>query len=239
MRTIIWFAFFWLSTFYTLLFIPKAKGLIKKGLVAEKRSYINRVASGWAKSLISLTSSSFEIIGLENIPKDQTVLFASNHQGNFDIPILLTHIPIPISFVAKKELMKLPMVSTWMKLMECVFIDRKDLRQSLRAISEAIEILKSGHSMVIFPEGTRSKGMEMQPFKPGSLKLASRASVPIIPVTIIGSYKILEANNNRVKPAKVKVIFSPALETGDVEKSTDLTVLVQDIIKENLVKYIK
>lgn len=237
MRTIIWFSFFWLSTFYTLLFIPKANNLLKKGLVEEKRRYINRVASGWAKGLIKITSSSFEVIGLENIPKDQTVLFASNHQGNFDIPILLANIPIPISFVAKKELLKLPMVSTWMKLMECVFIDRKDLRQSLRAISEAIEILKSGQSMVIFPEGTRSKSMEMEPFKPGSLKLAGRASVPVIPITIIGSYRILEANNNRVKPAKVKIIFSPPVEAGDMEKSTDLTVLVQDIIKENLIKH--
>ena len=234
MRTIIWFTFFWLNTFYTLFFIPKAKSLMKKGLVKEKRLYINEVARRWARSLITLTGSSFEIIGLENIPKDKTVLFASNHQGNFDIPILLANIPIPISFVAKTELQKLPMVSTWMKLMECVFIDRKNLRQSLRAISEAIDILKTGHSMVIFPEGTRSKGTEMEPFKPGSLKLASRAGIPIVPVTIVGSYKILEANNNRVKPAKVKIIFSPAIETAETEKSTDLTVMVQEIIKQNL-----
>jgi len=234
MRTIIWFSFFWLNTFYTLFFLPKAKSLMKKGLISEKRLYINLVARRWAKSLIDLTGSSFEIIGLENIPRDRTVIFAGNHQGNFDIPILLANIPVPISFVAKTELQRLPMVSTWMKLMECVFIDRKDLRQSLRAISEAIEILKGGQSMVIFPEGTRSKGKEMEPFKPGSLKLASRAGVPIIPVTIIGSYKILEANNNRVKPANVKIIFSPAIETAETEKSTDLTSMVQDIIKENL-----
>lgn len=237
MRTIIWFTFFWLNTFYTLFFIPKAKSLMKKGLIKEKRIYINEVASGWAKNLVSLTGSSFEVIGLENIPMDRTVLFASNHQGNFDIPILLANIPKSISFVAKQELRKLPMVSTWMELMECIFIDRKDLRQSLRAISEAIEILKSGQSMVIFPEGTRSKGKEMEPFKPGSLKLASRAAVPIIPVTIVGSYKILEANNNRVKPAKVKIIFSPAIETADCEKSTDLTVMVHEIIKDNLAKH--
>lgn len=239
MRTFLWFSSFWLSTFYTLLFIPKANRFLKKGLVEEKRRYINRVASDWAKGLIKITSSSFEVIGLENIPKNQTVLFASNHQGNFDIPILLAYIPFPISFVAKKELIKLPIVSTWMKLMECVFIDRKDLRQSLRAISEAIEILKSGQSMIIFPEGTRSKSMQMEPFKPGSLKLASRASVPVVPTTIVGSYKMFEANNNKIKPAKVKIIFSPPVETGDMEKSTDLTGMVQEVIKENLIKYSK
>ncbi len=237
MRTIIWFAFFWLNTCYTLLFIPRAKALKKKGLIKEARLYINGIASRWAGRLIALTGSSFEIIGLENIPKDTAVLFAGNHQGNFDIPILLANIPIPIGFVAKTELQKLPMVSTWMRLLDCVFIDRKDMRQSLRAITEAIEILKSGQSMVIFPEGTRSKGMEMQPFKPGSLKMAARASAPIVPVTIIGSYRILEEGNNRVKPAKVKVIFSAPIETANTEKSTDLTVMVYEIIKENLIKY--
>lgn len=233
MRTIIWFIYFWLHTIYVSIYIPSVRGLMKKGAIEEKRQLVHRVAKNWAGSLINLTGSTIDVVGLEKIP-NQPVLFASNHQGNFDIPLLLGSIPHPVAFVAKVELQKLPLVSRWMKYMECVFIDRKDMRQSLRTIGSAIEILKSGQSMVIFPEGTRSKSDEIQPFKPGSLKMAARAGVKIVPVTIIDSYKIMEGNNNRIKPAKVKIIFSDPIETENMDKATDLTVKAFQVIKENL-----
>ncbi len=237
MRTLIWFASFWVTTLYKSFHILKIKSLMKKGLIVEKRNYAYKIAQQWAKNLIFLTGSKVKIIGLENIPTHGAVLFASNHQGNFDIPLLLSNLPCPVGFVAKIELKKLPIVSTWMKLLECVFIDRKDIRQSLRTISEATEILKSGQSMVIFPEGTRSKSHEMDAFKPGSLKLATKAGVPVIPVTISGSYKIMESNNNKIKPAHVKIIISKPINPTELDKSTDLTVTVFNSIKENLKKY--
>ncbi|WP_243136952.1 lysophospholipid acyltransferase family protein [Alkaliphilus serpentinus] len=235
MRTIIWFVYFWLHLIYVSIYIPSVKRLMKKGAIDERRRLVQKIAYNWSRKLIGLTGSTIEVEGLENIPRGP-VLFASNHQGNFDIPLLLANIPKPVAFVAKIELKKLPLVSSWMEYMECVFIDRKDMRQSLRTIGSAIEILKSGQSMVIFPEGTRSKSSEIQPFKPGSLKMAARAGVKIVPVTIIDSYKIMEANNNKIKPAKVKIIFSNPIETEDLDKATDLTVKTFQVIKENLQK---
>jgi len=220
-----------------MIYIPKVKELIKKGLITEKRQFAHRVAGKWAKTMVSLAGGTVEVIGFENIPQDGSVLFVSNHQGNFDIPLLLSNIPKPIGFVAKVELEKLPLINTWMKLIECVFIDRKDMRQSLRTISTATEILKSGQSMVIFPEGTRSKGGEMQPFKPGSLRLAQKAGTPIVPVTISGSYKLMEGNNNRIKPAHVKIIFAPPVDSEGIDKASDLTVTVFDVIKDNLARH--
>lgn len=237
MRTIFWFASFWLYTIFSLIYIPKVKGLMKKDLITEKRQFAHKVAGKWAKTMVSLAGGTVEVIGIENIPQDKPVLFASNHQGNFDIPLLLSNIPKPIGFVAKVELEKLPIINTWMKLIECVFIDRKDMRQSLRTISTATEILKSGQSMVIFPEGTRSKGGEMQPFKPGSLRLAQKAGTPIVPVSISGSYKLMEGNNNRIKPAHVKIIFAPPVDPETIDKTSDLTVTVFDTIKSNLTKH--
>ncbi|MBM7614907.1 lysophospholipid acyltransferase family protein [Alkaliphilus hydrothermalis] len=237
MRTIFWFASFWIYTVFTLFYIPRVKRLIKKGLITEKRQFAHRVAGKWAKTMVSLTGGTVEVIGLENIPQDGAVLFASNHQGNFDIPLLLSSISKPIGFVAKVELERLPFINTWMKLLECVFIDRKDMRQSLRTISTATEILKSGQSMVIFPEGTRSKGKEMQPFKPGSLRLAQKAGTPVVPVTISGSYRLMEGNNNRIKPAHVKIIFAPPVDPQAIDKASDLTVTVFDIIEDNLTKH--
>ncbi len=234
MRTIYWFISFWIDTLFTTLFIPRINDLEKKNMVKEKRQLAHKTAQKWAARVLTRTGSTIKITGIENIPQGEPVLFVSNHQGNFDIPILLANLPTPLGFVAKVELKKLPLVSRWMELLECVFIDRRDMRQSLRTITQAIGILKSGHSMVIFPEGTRSKGNEIGTFKPGSLKMAARAGVPIVPITIKGSYKIMESNQNRIKPAIVEVIISPAINTTQVDKAADLTVTVFNCIKEQL-----
>src|SRR5699024_1808110 len=97
------------------------------------------------------------------------------------------YLGVPHGFIAKVELTKFPIVSQWMKEMKCIFMDRSDRRQSLQSIKEGINILKNGHSMVIFPEGTRSKSDAMGEFKAGSMTLATKSGVPIVPITISGS----------------------------------------------------
>ncbi|SNS73950.1 1-acyl-sn-glycerol-3-phosphate acyltransferase [Anaerovirgula multivorans] len=237
MRTLIWMIYFWLYAIASIIYYPKINYYVKKGLIQERREFAHKFTANWARSLIALSGSKIEVTGIENIPSEGAVLFASNHQGNFDIPILMGYLQRPIGFIAKIELKKMPIISRWMKVIDCVFIDRKDIRQSLRVMTQAIDILKSGQSMVIFPEGSRSMGNEMTPFKPGSLKIAARSNTPIIPITIIGSYKMMESNNNRIQPAHVKVIISPAINPYQTEKTSDLTVTIHNIIKENLIKY--
>ncbi|MGE5677907.1 MAG: lysophospholipid acyltransferase family protein, partial [Pseudomonadota bacterium] len=131
---------------------------------------------------------------------------------------LLGCIDIPKAFVAKVEMLKMPMIRSWMKHMNCVFLDRKDIRQSLQVMNAATEYLKKGYSMVIFPEGTRSKGRAMGEFKAGSLRIAVKAGVPIIPVTINGSYKLMEANGFFIKPAEISVVISKPIETSGLTK---------------------
>ncbi len=113
-------------------------------------------------------------------------------------------------------------------------MDRNDIKQSAKTILEGIRLLKSGHSMVVFPEGTRSKGEQMGEFKAGSFKLATKAKVPIIPVTIDGSYKIMEGNKYRICPAKVNVYVHKPIETALIpkEQESKLPELVQKIIQE-------
>ncbi|QUH26973.1 lysophospholipid acyltransferase family protein [Serpentinicella alkaliphila] len=236
MRTIYFYVYLSLHLLYSCIYIPRVKYYIKHNMLKEKRSLTYKISNRWAKSLVRITGSSVDISGLENIPVDTPVLFASNHQSNFDIPILLGYLPKPIGFVAKVELAKVPLLSTWLKFGDCVFIDRKDIRQSLKAINAASDILKSGHSMVIFPEGTRSKSNELGVFKPGSLKLAEKAGVPIIPITIHNSYEIYEGNNNRVKPANVRITVGKPIysNTDNTEKST--VVRVYETIKNELEK---
>ncbi len=121
---------------------------------------------------------------------DEPVLFVSNHQGSFDIPLLLGYIDKPKAFIAKWELRYLPFIGSWMKELGCIFIKRNDFRQTLKAFKGAGEVFKKGQSLVIFPEGTRSRSSKLGEFKRGSLKIALREKVPVVPVTIKGSYKL-------------------------------------------------
>jgi 1-acyl-sn-glycerol-3-phosphate acyltransferase len=101
-----------------------------------------------------------------------------------------------------------------MEAMHCVFIKRSSPRESVAVINRAARQISEGHPMVVFPEGTRSKGPAMAPFRPGSLKLALRSGATIVPVTIDGSYMIYEGNNNRITPAAVNLIIHKPVEVA-------------------------
>lgn len=213
----------------------KLKKLKEQDNIQEYENLISDVTYYWGKKTFAASGSTFEVDGIENIPEGPIVII-SNHQGFFDIPVLFAAIHKPMSFIAKIELAKIPIFGKWMDLVRCIFIDRSNPRQSLKAINSGVKLLKEGHSMVIFPEGTRSKGPNMAEFKKGSLRLATKAKVPILPVTINGTYKILEANNNKIKPAKVKISISKPIYTENLSKEEEsiLSDRVYDIVNKNL-----
>ena len=204
----------------------------------EKDHLVYKTTNWFGKKMVRVAGSTVQVNGLENVPKDQPVLVVSNHQSDMDIPVLLGYLNKPIGFVSKVEIKKFPIVRTWMELMNCVFMDRRDRRQSLQAIKDGIERLKSGHSIVIFPEGTRSKGGEIGDFKAGSFHLAVKSGVAILPVTLDGTYKMFEANGNRMKPAHATITISKPI-TPEQYASMDVKELTQhtkDIIAAQLHK---
>ncbi|WP_027631709.1 lysophospholipid acyltransferase family protein [Clostridium hydrogeniformans] len=238
LRTIAWYTHFATSLIGKIPGIYKVKSLDKKGLTKEKEEYVHKVTSKWAMSHIKLSGAKINVFGAENIPKDIPVLFVSNHQSNFDIAIFMSYIDKPKGYISKIEMQKVPILKTWMEYMNCIFMDRNNLRKSASAIIDGVKILKSGYSLVIFPEGTRSKGDNIGDFKAGSFKLATKSKVPIVPVTIDGSYKLMEANGNKIKPGEVNVYIHPMVETKDLTKE-DETLLpnkVKEIIKSKLPK---
>lgn len=235
-RTVYFYIVLVLSILYTALYLIKwhLLGLFDK----EKAQWqcAHKISYWWAGTLIKASGMKLHIQGQENVPREGAVLFVSNHQSNFDIGILLGAIDKPKGFVAKIELAKIPIVSGWMRKMGSVFIDRSDIKQSLRTINEGIEILKGGRSLVIFPEGTRSRKTEMAEFKKGSLRLAEKAHVPIVPVAISGTYKIMEANKGRISPTEVYVVISKPVIHDELpaEEKKNIAQYVQDIIRSNL-----
>jgi 1-acyl-sn-glycerol-3-phosphate acyltransferase len=222
------------------LFVKKTKfEILKKKMTQEEiDNYGYKELWGLAKSLVVATGSKVRITGEENLPEGNCV-FVSNHQGNFDVLILAGYIHKHTGFIAKKELESFPLVSYWMKQQHSIFMDREDPRDSVRSILEGVQNLKKGYCMAIYPEGTRSKGPEMGEFKKGAMKLALKAGVPIVPITINGTYKMFEAQHGKkTRAVDVDLIISKPIDTTTLskEEQNDLSEHIKDIIQANLNK---
>ncbi|MEE0878201.1 MAG: lysophospholipid acyltransferase family protein [Treponemataceae bacterium] len=207
----------------------------KAGNEQEVKEKIAPLVIDWAKYCVDATGAQVEVTGIENVPTDRSVVYIGNHQGIFDIPLLLGYIPYQKAFIAKIEILKIPMISDWMKLMKCVFLDRKNPRQSVEAMHQGMENVKNGYSMVIFPEGTRNKGGPVKEFKPGSFKLAFQSEADIVPVTIDGTWKIYE-EHKKINPAKIKLTIHPAVKTEGLNKDElrEIPAQVQKIVESAL-----
>lgn len=211
-RTIISYIYFGIYIIVSLPGLLYLKILNSLDQTEKFDAFTYRIARHWARSMVWLAGGKIKVSGSENIPEG-SVLFVGNHQGYFDIPIYLGFIDKPKGFVSKIEMLKLPIFRTWMRNLKCVFMDRNDIRQSVQVINEAAELLRVGYSITIFPEGTRSKGDNLGEFKAGSIKAAIKAGVPIVPVAIDGSYKLLEQHKH-LHPAIIGLhICSPILTT--------------------------
>ena len=168
-----------------------------------------RVVQAMFRMLIRLTGSTVTVKGRERIPEG-AVLYVGNHRGYFDILVGYTCVPGLTGFVAKKEMLRYPILSNWMCHVNCLFLDRTDLKAGLKMILDGINKVKSGVSIWIFPEGTRSRGrdvLEMLPFKEGSLKIAEKSGCPVVPVAITGTGEIFEQHIPFMRPSHVTIEF--------------------------------
>ncbi|HIT53070.1 MAG TPA: 1-acyl-sn-glycerol-3-phosphate acyltransferase [Candidatus Fimivicinus intestinavium] len=217
MRTIIWFLYFWGYLIAVLPKIHRAKKLTKAGKIAERDALVSQAVQKWSRRLLKLAGVKVVVHGLENIPTGACV-FVSNHQGLFDIPTLLGYLDQPHGLIAKKEADKIPMIRTWMRYLGCIFLDRENARSAMESLREGVALLQKGYSITIFPEGTRSRGEAMGEFKNGAFKMAEKAQVPLVPVRISGTYRVMEANHMWIKPARVTLTVLPPLSTAGLSR---------------------
>lgn len=177
------------------------------------------IARNFLGTLFFLAGIQVLIKGKENLPEGNA-LYVMNHQSNLDPLVLLAFFPRKVSYVAKKEIEKFPIVASWMHKMECLFMDREDVRQSLGVIKQAQNCLERGLDMGIFPEGTRSLDGQLLPFKAGSIKMAIKAKKQIVPVAIQGTMNIMKKGSLLLSPQKVIITILPSfsaekVSTGD------------------------
>lgn len=157
--------------------------------------------------------------GEENVPKEEPVLYIGNHRSYFDILITYVRVPRPTGYIAKKEMLKWPLLVNWMKNLHCLFLDRNDVKQGLKIILTAIEKVKSGISICIFPEGTRNKvNHTFMEFHEGSFKIASKTGCPIVPMTIYNSADIFEDHLPKIKKTKVILDYGKPIYVKELSK---------------------
>lgn len=205
----------------------------------ELRYRIGNAIVYWAfRFELFQTQAKVEVKGTENIPKEP-VLFVSNHRSYYDILVIHTTSTKRPGFVAKKEMEKFPLLNWWMKDICCVFLDREDIRSGVEMVKNGARLIKSGHSMVICPEGTRNQKPDMLPFHEGSLKMAERADCPVVPVTLIDTDQLLEVRPGfDIRKGKVKVIYGKPFYIKDLpkEQRKKAGAYVQGIIRDTIKK---
>ena len=190
----------------------------------------------WAfRCILFIAGTKVTVIGEENVPKDTAVLYVGNHRSFFDILLTYVRVPRPTGYVSKVEIKKVPLLSQWMKNLHCLFLDRDDIKKGLQTILEGIEKIKSGISICIFPEGSRSKDPNaFLPFHEGSFKLAQKSGCPIVPISINNSSAIFEDQFPRIRKAHVVVEYCKPFYINDLDKEDKkfVGVYTQKIISE-------
>ena len=183
------------------------------------RSASRSIARLWCTQLLYMTGSKISVEGAEHIDKKNNYVFVANHQSYFDIPALYAGLGSSISFIAKKELFRIPFFGWGMWAAGCIQIDRKNARKARKSIAKGAAQLKKNHtSLVVFPEGTRSSSGKVGEFKRGSFTLAIEAGVPLVPVAICGTRNIQKKSSLLISPAAVRLVIGAPISAEEVSK---------------------
>lgn len=169
----------------------------------------------WARLNTFFTPAWVRVRGKSNIVKKQSYVLIANHQSVYDIFALYGHLGIDFKWVMKKEIKKYPGVGFGSQAVGHIFIDRSSSAEAIKTINDAKQKIKGGTSVFFFPEGTRSKNGQMLPFKKGAFRLAFDLNLPILPITINGSDKVLPTNTANLFPGKIEIIIHPAIDIHD------------------------
>lgn len=227
---------FKISKIFAYMIIARIKLLFTKK-TDRAQNFHSKIVRNWANYTLKTIGVKVHTVGLENIP-DGHCLFVGNHQSYVDIPVVLSQIDKPIGFIAKKQLEKVFFISYWMKKIRCVFLNRDNVREAIESINQGANNLQNYCSILIFPEGTRSKSDEIGEFKKGSMKLALKSAVPIVPITICGSYKAYENNNNKFFPTDVTLVIGRPIiiDSLSKEERKNLSEKTKEVIQNNYKK---
>lgn len=222
--------------YITVLYLRKAKKIEGSGGVKYARKKLQIVSKNLLRSILVKVDVEYEDKEkFMSLDSRDGIVFVSNHSSNFDIPILMENIPIDVGFVAKKEMETWPFFGIWMKLSRSVFLDRNNPREGIKAIKKAVETVKSGHPMFIFPQGTRTQGFGPGQFKKGSFKLVTEVNGYVVPVALKGSDSIQSSKGAAIKiNKKIRVMIGRPIKLTDLseEELKRINEILEDKVRE-------
>lgn len=241
-------AFSWtvvLKVVINLLFVmgPKIKyynHLDKKGNTEKRDAFAFKTVKKWAKFVVRTAKLNITVEGLEKIPTDRPILFTPNHQSYADIPVLLYALSdFYFGFMMKISLAGVPFIGAISKMLKSVPVDQANPREAVKSIHKTIEIINSGHSMLIFPEGKRGYSNTPDEFKNGAFKIVQKTNVTVVPIYIRNVFKVLEGSNGIITPTDIKVTILDPIETGEMSRADvkDLHDRVYNVILQESKKY--
>lgn len=202
-----------------------------------------RIVQWGLKCVAFISGVRLTVIGEENVPRDEPVLYIGNHRSFFDVVVTYARCPGLTGYIAKDGVNKVPIFRIWMKRLHCIFLKRDDMKEGLKVILKAIEYVKSGISICIFPEGTRNKDRDnptsLLPFKEGSFKIAIKTGCKIVPMALIGTADILENHFPWIHSTDIKLIYGEPIDVSALDKDQQKHVgaycqaVVEELIRSN------
>jgi 1-acyl-sn-glycerol-3-phosphate acyltransferase len=196
------------------------------------------VARSWGRSILFAGRIHVTVKGFSNIDPDKPYIFMPNHSSNFDIPVILAYLKVQFRWLAKAELFRIPLFGFAMKRVGYISIDRANRKSAFQSLARAAQTIRNGRSVLIFPEGTRSRDQSIKEFKKGGFVLAVESGVPIVPVVIHGTWRIMSKNGLMIRPGNVTVEILEPIETKDYSRCTknELLETVRKVMVENFEK---
>jgi len=196
---------------------------------------VHKVGRIWAKCTLAISDIKVTIKGLSNLEPGKSYIYMPNHMSNFDIPVLQAYLPVQFRWLAKAELYKIPIFGQAMKSAGYISIDRSDRKSAIESLNQAAMIIRNGVSVIIFPEGTRSRSHKIQPFKKGGFFLAVDSGVSIVPIIIHGTDQIMPTKKISIKPGNVTLEITKPIKSSNYTRKTkdDLIKKVRNIILES------
>lgn len=184
------------------------------GFIPPRGDWTLRGSRLWARIILWAALVRRRIEGRELVPRDTPVVFMANHESWLDIPLLLASIPVQVRFLAKKSLFGIPFLGWAMRAMDFIPVDRQNRREAVRSFEEAAQHIRTGRSVLIFPEETRSRDGSLLPFQRGGFLIALKAGVPIVPVGLEGPARCLARSSYVLRPGRVSVRFGQPIPTA-------------------------
>lgn len=197
----------------------------------------HRIGRFWSQVLLRICGVKVELHGAEHCAHGSSVIYAANHASMFDIPVVIGSVPDDIRMVYKKELEKIPVFGWGLKYGSYIGIDRGRGSEARKSLEEAIDKIRRGASVLLFVEGTRTPDGKLQSFKRGAFNLAARSGVPVIPLTINGTYAIVPKHSLRLRPGTVHLWFDPPIQVEDTGNERETETLLMERVRSAIERH--